>query len=125
MLLKLSISMCIGSRLGTTSIHQTGFATIQQPYVFEHSKNVANCIISIVSQVRKLKTERQLSLKTTLNTLTIHVPTIELGDALKKYNQIIKGVTQALEIIYEVNEIKESSMRDDGGNLHATVSCGE
>ena len=107
----------------TISIHQTRFATVQQPHAFEQSKSVATSIIEIVSQVRKLKTERQLSLKTTLNSLTINVPTSELAATLKQYDQIIKGVTQALEIKYEVNTNKESNMRDDNGILHATVSA--
>ena len=108
--------------VGITSIHQTRYADVQQPCAFEANKHIANYIMTIVWQVRKLKTERQLSLKTTLSRLTIYVPADNLGDELKKYDQIIKGVTQALEIKYEVNEIKESTMSDDNGNLHAIVS---
>lgn len=106
---------------GITSIHQTRFATVQLPHRYEHTKHIANCIIAIVSQIRKLKTERQLSLKTALNNLTIYIPTQEHSDALKPYNQMIKGVTQALEISYLVHEQVQAQMVDDNGAFYATV----
>jgi valyl-tRNA synthetase len=109
--------------VGITSIHQTRFADHQKLYNFEQSKTIATSIMTLVGQVRKLKTERQLSLKTTLTTLTICAPTKELLNKLQPYERIIKGVTQALEIRSELSEGKEAAISGEGETFHAIVTC--
>jgi valyl-tRNA synthetase len=109
--------------VGAISIHQTRFAGYQKSFSFEQSKTIATSIMTLVSQVRKLKTERQLSLKTTLATLTICIPTHELANKLQPYEKIIKGVTQAVEIKYEVSEGREAAIFGEGETFHATVTC--
>lgn len=108
-----------------TSIHQTRYKDLQVPYTFAASVTTTNAILSIIDQVRKLKSERQLSLKTTLTTLTIYVPTSELKDELTLYELIIRGVTQSLEIIYILSDEQKTALADDGGTLQATVSIGK
>jgi valyl-tRNA synthetase len=109
--------------VGIASIHQTRYADYQKLYTFEQSKAIATNIMTLVSQVRKLKTERQLSLKTALTTLTICVPTKESVDNLQAYEKIIKGVTQALEIRYKLSEAKEATISGEGETFHAIVTC--
>lgn len=109
--------------IGTISVHQTRFAEYQNQHLFEHSKAIANSIITIVSQVRKLKTEKQLSLKTPLSLLTIVVPAEEMSSKLRSYDKIIKGVTQATEIKYELGTKKESVITGENDKIRALVSC--
>lgn len=110
---------------GVPSIHQTRFETVQQAYINEGNKHLAESIIAIVAQVRKLKSDRQLSLKTTLNNLTIGVTTKELGEKLSNYDQIIKGVTQALVIEYCITDSVQPTIQDDKGTFYATVWSGQ
>lgn len=110
--------------LNSISIHQTRYANIQVPFTFKRSLPIAIAMLSIIDQVRKLKTERQLSLKTTLNTLTIMTSSSELIDELKQNELIIKGVTQAVENIYVVSDEQKTALIDDNGVLRATVHCG-
>ncbi|MBA3954410.1 valine--tRNA ligase [Candidatus Dependentiae bacterium] len=86
--------------VGTPSLHQTRFTRFQKLYVFEQSTTVMEAILTIISQVRRLKTEQQLSLKTELATLAIHVQDPVLAQALKGQEALLKAVTKAHEITY-------------------------
>lgn len=82
------------------SIHQTRYQDVQFPYVFEDEAHVMNSVIAIASQVRKLKSEKQLSLKTPITTMKIFVKNDQLCNALAQHDQLIRGVTQAIETAY-------------------------
>jgi len=110
---------------GIPSLHQTRFDVVQQVFINKENKQLAESMIAIVAQVRKLKSDRQLSLKTPLNNLTIGVETKEVGENLRKYDQIIKGVTQALAIDYLITNQVEPTIQDDNGILSATVWGGQ
>lgn len=59
-------------------------------------------LLEIVAQARRLKTEKQLSLKTPIAHLRIYLPTTDLNlDPIIKQEQIIKGVCQAEKITFE------------------------
>jgi ABC-type transporter Mla subunit MlaD len=57
-------------------------------------------IIGITAQVRKLKSENKLSLKTPLATLHIFAQSQELIDAIAQHDQLIRGITQAVQTVY-------------------------
>ena len=57
-------------------------------------------ILYVVATVRKLKTDQQQSLKTTLNKLTLFCQDGTVLDQIKLHEQLIKGVTQAQTIAY-------------------------
>lgn len=103
------------------SIHMTKYQDIQAPYVFTKSTQIMKTINSIVSQVRKLKTNAQLSLKTELKTLTIHLEDSAMIEAAKAHEQLIKGVTQSLEVHFKDVPIKDSELKDLDGFWHAVV----
>ncbi len=103
------------------SIHQTKFAAVQTPFNFPEQAALAAEIIAIVSSVRKLKSEKQLSLKVELATLTIFARDAKLAPALKAHEQLIKGVTQAKEVKYEVGVFESPELRDVDGAWHANV----
>lgn len=106
-------------QLGIASVHQTKFANVQTPYNFESARNNMQLIIDIVSQVRKLKTAHQLSLKVPLETLTISGAS-SLQTNLAAHEQLIKGVTQAVSIAY-TDQKTESQLQIDGDNQSAIV----
>ncbi len=57
------------------SIHQTRYQDVQTPYVFAAEAEIINAVIAIATQVRKLKSEKQLSLKTPLTTMNVFTQT--------------------------------------------------
>ena len=71
-----------------------------------------NSLLELISTVRKLKTEQQLSLKTELQTLKITAPT-QLHAVLKAQENIIMGVTNARSITYATVDASELVAHDD------------
>jgi len=71
-----------------------------------------NSLLELISTVRKLKTEQQLSLKTELQTLKITAPT-QLHAVLKAQENIIMGVTNARSITYATVNASELVAHDD------------
>ncbi len=103
------------------SIHQTRYQDIQIPYVFESEADTMNNVIAIATQVRKLKSERQLSLKTPITTMRVYAQTDDLSDALQQHDQLIRGVTQASEIKYCGLTDEKSNLAEINGAWHAQV----
>ena len=107
------------------SIHQTRYQEVQIPYVFADETETINDVIAIATQVRKLKSEKQLSLKTPLTTMNVFVQMAVLSeklDQLKQHDQLIRGVTQAVAITYQTGENQTSSLTEKDGSWHADVT---
>lgn len=104
-----------------SSIHQTRYQNIQIPYVFEDAANIMNSVIALTSQVRRLKTERQLSLKTALATMNVFVKTSNLSDALAQHDQLIRGITQAAAVHYQEYTDQASHLVEKDNLWHADV----
>jgi valyl-tRNA synthetase len=80
-------------------------------------------ILDIVAQVRRLKTEKQLSLKTPLKRLTIFWPTTDLNiDDIKKQEQLIKGICQAETIVFVEKEKGPSQLIANDGTFDAQIN---
>jgi valyl-tRNA synthetase len=105
------------------SIHQTRFENIQTSYVFDEQAQIMKTIIDITAQVRKLKSENQLSLKTALETLTISMTDPLLVQKIEQHNQLIKGITQAVEIKYSCNNRSECELKQENGAWHMYLTA--
>jgi len=106
------------NNLNINSLHQTKYAAVQKEYSFNSSIELMERIINLISEVRKLKTESQLSLKTEIEDLEIYG--IGLND-LKSLEQLIKGVTQAKNIKYFEENIEKSQMNKEGEILRLEI----
>jgi valyl-tRNA synthetase len=82
------------------SVHQTRYENIQKTSVFADDAILVNSIITVTSQVRKLKSEKQLSLKTPLAKLYIACAKPEISKAITAHDQLIRGITQAIEVCH-------------------------
>ncbi len=102
-----------------SSIHQTRFETIQKSMPFKSAQKTMKVIIHIVTEVRKLKTNKQLSLKIPLTSLII-VSEKNLDMLLRPYEQLLKGITQAEKIAFSDKKI-ESSLIGENGQWSAIV----
>lgn len=103
----------------TNSIHQTKFTDIQIPYEFSASARIAQAVINIIEQTRKIKTEKQLSLKTELARLTIYCADPSLLGYLPEQEIIIKGVTHAHDLVFAPYNKQESALVQQDGGWHA------
>lgn len=106
---------------GQSSIHNTRYQDIQIPYVFESEANIMTSVIAIAIQVRKLKSEKQLSLKAPIATMKVFVRNSTLLDALSQHDKLICGVTQAAKVIYQEGTIQEIHMLQENEEWHAQV----
>jgi valyl-tRNA synthetase len=105
---------------GISSIHQTKFATEQIHYKYANAQEIMIIINDIVATVRKLKTSKQLSLKTPLSVLTICADS-SLKNKITPHEQIIKGVTQAETITFNPQSSDGSELQNTDGNWQATI----
>ena len=107
--------------LGIDSLHQTKYSHIQQPYVFAESTALMETIIELVTQVRKLKTEQQLSLKTPLNTLTLCLADEQQLRKIATQEKLLIGITQAQKILFQNSLLAQPILEKTDTELHATV----
>jgi valyl-tRNA synthetase len=105
------------------SVHKTKFANIQKFYDFAQEKDVMKYVLTIISQVRKIKTEHQLSLRTDIQTMNIYLPNTEILEALKKQEQLLKGTTRALAITYVNEDRDQSELKQQHDTLHADIKA--
>lgn len=103
----------------TLSLHQMRF----KPFLwyFAESAQIMQHFNNVVAQIRKLKTQEQLSLKTPLEVLVIYHEKQEILDAIRTLQQYIKGISHAGTIEYCVGASKESTISQIAGNWHITV----
>lgn len=92
----------------TESVHQTRFSDFQKNYNFDESHKIMNKTIEIINQARKLKSEKQLSLKTDLEKLTIYSNS-QTRIAIQSLETILKGITRSQIIEYQ--DLRESHAR--------------
>ncbi len=81
------------------SIHLTKFSTIQHEYSFEESVADMTILLGLIEQIRKLKTEQHLSLKTELVTLTLSSSNDITLTCIKKHAQLITTIARSKELI--------------------------
>lgn len=108
---------------GVTSLHQTRFDSVNTAS-YEKSAATMGSIIEIIGAVRKLKTEKQLSLKADIKTLVVYTADSALHAALNHHEQLIKGSTRAQSIVYETSTRDASIIEQDGEiwNVHVVLA---
>lgn len=107
-------------KAGSPSLHMTKFSAYQTPFVFEESTTLMEHIIALIGQVRKLKSEKQLSLKTDLESLTIWCADTSLRQNLQKHIPLMKGITRAGSILFSDTEISPELI-EEAGTFKATI----
>ena len=104
-----------------SSIHLTRFEQAQPTYSFEDSANlVDNGLLPLVTQIRKLKSEHQLSLKTPLAQLTVVIDK-QFISALEKHAQLIKAIAKADALVFAA-EGAPTLLKQVGEQWHAHLN---
>jgi len=109
------------NKIGISSLHITNFADTQTSYLYPSSAQTMHSLVTIIAQVRRLKTERQLSLKTPLKTLNICLASEKLGIELAEHEQLLRGVCQAESILF-TTQSHPIALEQDGDIWHTYVT---
>jgi valyl-tRNA synthetase len=83
------------------SLHQMRYAIVQYPYISDNSVRELTAVLSIVAQVRKLKSEQALSLKTVITQLTVVIANDSSHKNLKYHEQLLAGILVIESFVYE------------------------
>lgn len=84
--------------VGIKSLHLTLFGPYQHMFEDAQAQKVVEVLMAVIAQVRRAKTEAQLSLRNDISQLII---TGEAGTLLKAIEPIVRGITRAQKIVYE------------------------
>ena len=105
------------------SLHQTRFEAFQKVYKFSDSAQAIETLIEIISTIRKLKTEQQLSLKTELESLTLYHTEQHQLDRIKEFEKLLRGITHAQVIQYKQEALDAARMQrhDEHWHAHCTI----
>lgn len=110
-----------------TSLHQTRFSLLEQPRVSLEEIAAIEPILEIINQVRKLKSDQHISLKTDLALLHIQVSAQKLTtiqSLLAPHAQLLQGITRAQCIEYcatSVEALMTPSLEQKEDGWHAWV----
>lgn len=105
----------------TTSLHKTQFDKERFGYSFEASVELINNVLNIVGTVRKLKSEKQLSLKTELVSVEICSTHSDILNRLQSQEQLIAGICKAAKVVYTSTVCDESALIESADGLTARV----
>ncbi|MBD3231298.1 valine--tRNA ligase [Candidatus Dependentiae bacterium] len=95
------------------NIHSTTFDTTRYSYNFSDETQFINKLIMLITICRKLKTEKQLSLKTELKKLILYSENQNLLSKFKEEEKLLKGITKANNILYKKESIPTSLQKQD------------
>jgi valyl-tRNA synthetase len=104
-----------------TSLHITVLDDKRCGYEFGDSNKLMAKVLEIVSQVRKLKSENQLSLKTELSELTICFDDQILLNQMQTQTDMIAGITKAEAIEFKIDPKAVAGIDKPDDTFVATV----
>lgn len=109
----------------TNSLHQTLYISGNNIHHYPHALTTTEVLLKVVQQVRKLKTDATLSLKTDLSKLTV-ICSPEAHQQLMMVEKIIAGVARATHIEYRLSSVEATSeelqLIEDNGIYSAVVA---
>ncbi len=106
---------------GTVSLHTTQLQELRFAHTYAESVTVIEKVIVVITQVRRVKSEQHVSLKTPLKKLLICSPDATIIELLEMQKAVLQGITQTQDIVFEVLHNAEFTVEvlDDG--IWATV----
>jgi len=103
------------------SIHRTHFREIQCMSHDTVAASVMEMVLRIVAQARRLKSERQVALRTDIAQLTLYAPR-EHREFLAHQEQLIAGVTRAASVVWsEEDGVEQLEQRDNTWYMSVVV----
>lgn len=106
---------------GTVSLHLTQLDGQRFGYQFADSRVLMSSLLDIVARVRKLKSEKQISLKTELVLLTVHVQDTQLRAGLEGQALLIAGITKAQKVVFVAGDCPAAGLEQTDAGLVGQV----
>ncbi len=103
------------------SIHATILDEKRFLHSDQESANLINNVIEIISKVRKLKTENQLSLKTELSILRLYSSDNKKLKNIKSQEKIISGITHTQKIEYIAEKFLKCEIKSENETWCANI----
>ncbi|MCB9492657.1 MAG: valine--tRNA ligase [Epsilonproteobacteria bacterium] len=103
------------------SLHLTQFDNTRYEYSFEKSTGVMNKILDIVGQVRRLKSENQISLKQEVEQLILYCNDQALLEEIAQHERLISGISKAKTCLYKNSTCEGSLMQEDNQKYTAHI----
>lgn len=103
------------------SLHVTSLDLDRYRFAFETGAKVVDMLVGIVGTVRKIKSEKQLSLKVELEALVIHAADTQVAAGLKPLERILMGVTNAKALLFDPMPIEQPVLEQTPAGLVAHV----
>ncbi len=97
-----------------TSLHQTMYSSERNYYDYPQDVKTVEMLLEAVQQVRKIKTDAAVSLKTDIKLLSIHC-SVEKQQQLAPVENVLKGVARAHMLEYSQHEAPQLSLIDNQG----------
>ena len=94
------------------SLHQTQYTSDAQQYNFPDAVACVKILLEAVSQVRKLKTDATLSLKTDIDTLTISCSDA-IRQQLQPVEKVLAGVARSSKLVYTTDALTQELIKTD------------
>lgn len=105
---------------GTTSLHITKYQDIQIARSNPESEQNAAILLKIIAEMRRLKSEQKLSLKTELAQLTLVVESAT-ARMLASQEQVIKGASRAQSVIFQEHAQVELQLESRDGAWYMII----
>ncbi len=102
------------------SLHQTTYSSEHDHYDYVHDVKIVELLLEAVQQVRKIKTDAAVSLKTDIKLLTIHGTQNNTNNFLP-VEKILAGVARAQEIRYSTQEVEQEVSLIDNQGIYSMV----
>lgn len=106
---------------GSTSLHRTFLDKKRFTFDFADSAVMVDSLVAAVGLIRKLKSEKQLSLKVELGHLLIHSQDQLTLEHLKAQQAVLAGAVKAKSVIYSTDKIEGSDLVEHEGVWIARV----
>jgi len=97
------------------TIHKTLFSVVQLPFNFPESAHKIQLLIGMIGTIRKLKSEKQLSLKTPLAELIVHASHHTAHTVATEQQKLLAAISHATEIKILSTPLAESNMHAKAG----------
>ena len=111
------------NHVGVDSLHLTLLErSAYQPH-YPQSGRLMGIMLSVIGQVRKLKSEHQLSLKTPVAELVLHVTDKHVQAALAEQEAMLTGITQALKLSFSSASLEAELLEGEEGSFVAHVKA--
>jgi len=103
------------------SLHNSTFDNHRFSDNFPESVQLIDKVLDIVATVRKLKSEKQVSLKTSIEQLIIYTSDQALIKLLSNQLELLAGITKSQSVVFDQAELDDSVVSEDDGKLFVKV----